>query len=161
MIVDIPGTRLAWATITEWCMTVMDEGSRLDASIDNYLRLGRLYRSLTIDRIRASRDHVGLHRAAQMFALGRNNPIPTFYTLTRAFTRAEMGALLVELRNRRVAIISGRAMFSRIKGPRFDPARLTDAALDRLIQSHPDLTLVERLRNERELRAAWLRFDAS
>ena len=32
---------------------------------------------------------------------------------------------------------------------------LTDAALDRLIQSHPDLPLVERLRDERQLRAAW------
>lgn len=153
MIVDISGTRLAWATISEWCAVVMDEGSRLHASTDNYLRLTRLYRSLTIDRIRASRDQVGLHRAARMFDLGRHNPVPGFYTLARVFTRAGMGTMLVELRNRRAAVISGHAMFPRAKGPRLDPARLTDAALDRLIQSHPDLTLVERLRNERELRA--------
>jgi len=31
---------------------------------------------------------------------------------------------------------------------------VADATLDRLIQSHPDLALIERLRNEHELRAA-------
>jgi len=34
---------------------------------------------------------------------------------------------------------------------------VTNAAFDRLIQSHPDLTLDEPLRAERGLRAAWTR----
>ena len=153
MTVEIDGTRLSWGTIGEWCALVLDEGSRLNASSDNYARLTRLYRSLTVARIRASRDATGLLRAAQLFDLGRNNPVPGFYTLLRVFGRAEMGTMLVELRNRRLAVINGRADFPRRKGPRLDPAWLTDAALDRLIQSHPDLRLIERLRDERELRA--------
>lgn len=69
--------------------------------------------------------------------------------------RAEMGTLLVELRNRQRSLASGHACMPRPKGPKFDPAMLTDEALERLIQTHPELAVVDRLRNERELRAAW------
>lgn len=155
MTVDISGTRLAWNTIDEWCKLVLEEGGKLRPSSEHYGRLQRLYRSLTADRIRHSRDATGLLRAARMFDLGRHSPIPSFHGLATVFTRAEMGTLLVELRNRRLAVINGRADFPRVKGPRLDPGRLTDAALDRLIQSHPDLALVEQLRAERELRAAY------
>lgn len=155
MIVDISGTRLEWATVTQWCAVVMEEGGKLRPSSEHYDRLHKLYRSLTVERIRQSRDVTGLHRAARMFDFGRHNPIPAHHGLATVFSRAEMGTLLVELRNRRAALVSGSAMFPRKKGPRLDPARLTDGALDRLIQSHPDLTLVQRLREERALRSAW------
>ena len=155
MIVDISGTRLEWATIGEWCALVMDEGAKLRPSSEHYRRLQALYRSLTIERVRRSRDAAGLHRAAGMFDLGRHNAIPAHHGLASVLTRSEMGAMLVELRNRRHALINGRADFARPKVPKLDPARLTDAALDRLIQTHPDLGLIERLRHERELRAAW------
>ncbi len=154
MIVDISGTRLSWRTIDEWCHIVMIEGGKLRPSSEHYARLNALYRSLTITRIRHSRDMHGLQRAARLFDLGRTNPIPSFHGLTSVFTRAEMGTLLVELRNRHAALKSGRADFPRAKGPRLDPAHLTDEALERLIQSHPDLTVVERLREERQLRFA-------
>jgi len=132
MIVDISGTRLEWATVTHWCAIVMEEGGKLRPSSEHYGRLERLYRSLTIERIRQSRDIEGLHRAARMFDLGRHNPIPAHHGLATVFTRAEMGERLVELRNRRDALISGRAMFPRPKGPRLDPAFLTDDALKAL-----------------------------
>lgn len=155
MIVEVDRTRLEWATVAQWCALVMEEGSKLRPSSKHYRRLSELYRSLTIDRVRRSTDRAGLHRAAQMFDLGRHEPIPAHHGLATVFTRAEMGTLLVELRDRRAALISGRATFPRAKGPKLDPGMLTDGALNRLIQSHPDLTLVERLRAERELRAAW------
>lgn len=155
MIVDISGTRLEWATVSQWCAVVMEEGGKLRPSSEHYGRLARLYRSLTIERIRASRDVAGVTRAARMFDLGRHSAIPEHHGLATVFTRAEMGERLVELRNRRNALISGRAMFPRPKGPKLDPAFLTDDALNRLIQSHPDLQLVERLRSERALRSAW------
>lgn len=157
MIVDISGTRLEWATVGEWCAIVMDEGAKLRPSGEHYRRLAELYRSLTIDRVRRSHDAAGLQRAADMFDRGRHSPVPAFHGLASVLTRSEMGAMLVELRNRRLALTTGRALLPRTKGPRFDPAQLTDAALDRLIQSHPDIAVVERLRNERELRAAWTR----
>lgn len=154
MTVDISGTRLHWSSLGEWCFIVLVEGGKLRPSSEHYARLDALYRSLTIPRIRNSRDMCGLARAARLFDLGRHNPIPSFYGLATVFTRAEMGTLLVELRNRHAALKSGRADFPRAKGPRLDPSRLTDEALDRLIQTHPDLAIVERLREERQLRFA-------
>lgn len=154
MIVDISGTRLEWATITDWCVLVMDEGGKLRPSSEHYRRLRDLYRSLTVARIRSSPDASGLDRAAIMFDLGRHNPIPAHHGLATVFSRAEMGAQLVELRNRRQALISGRAFLPRPKGPRLDPSILTDDALERLIQQHPNLALVDRPRVERELRTA-------
>jgi hypothetical protein len=154
MIVDIAGTRIDWATIGEWCPRVMDEGGKLRASSEHYARLRDLYRSLTIERVRRSTDRPGIERAARMFDLGRHNPVPAHHGLASELSRAEMGTLLVELRNRHRALASGHAFMPRPKGPRLDPAMLTDEALERLIKSHPDLTLVDRLRPERELRAA-------
>ena len=79
--------------------------------------------------------------------------MPAYHGLASVLSRAEMGTILVELRNRQRALVSGRAFAPRTKGPRFEPARLTDEALERLIHKHPDLALVDRLRAERELRA--------
>ncbi len=157
MIVDIDGTRLSWATISEWCAIVLDEGAKLRPSSEHYRRLADLYRSPDRDRIRASRDRAGLDQAPRMFDLGRFSPIPAHHGLATVLSRAEMGATLVELRNRHRALLSGRADRPRIKGPRLNPAMLTDEALDRLIQAHPDLNLVERLRDERRERAAFPR----
>lgn len=156
MIVDISGTTLHWSTIAEWCRLALEEGGRIYPSSDHYRRLKGLYRSLTIARIRSSRDIAGLASAIRMFDLGRHSAVPPFYGLSSVFSRAEMGATLVELRNRRAALVSGRADFPRVKGPHLDPEMLTDAALDRLIQQHRDLAIVERLRKERNQRRAWL-----
>ena len=90
-----------------------------------------------------------------MFDLGRHNPVPAYHGLASVLSRSEMGTMLVELRNRQRALVSGRAFAPRAKGPRLEPTRLTDEALERLIQMHPDLALVDRLRTEREFRATW------
>ena len=79
--------------------------------------------------------------------------MPAYHGLASVLSRAEMGTMLVELRNRQRALVSGLAFAPRAKGPRLEPALLTDEALERLIQKHPDLALVDRLRAERELRA--------
>ncbi|MGI4877618.1 MAG: hypothetical protein ACRYG4_09050 [Janthinobacterium lividum] len=81
--------------------------------------------------------------------------MPAYHGLASDLSRAEMGTLLVELRNRQRSLASGRAYLPRPKGPRLNPAMLTDEALERLIQRHPDISLVDRLRAERELRSAW------
>jgi hypothetical protein len=69
------------------------------------------------------------------------------------WTRAEIGALIVELRNRQALQLLGRDR-ARERGPRLDPARLPLDRLEALIQQHPDLQLVDRLRAERRRRAA-------
>ena len=154
MIVDIAGTRIDWASIGEWCDRVMEEGSKLRPSSEHYGRLHGLYRSLTVERVRRSTDRSGIERAARMFDLGRCDPVPAYHGLSSVLSRAEMGTMLVELRNRQRALVSGRAFAPRTKGPRLEPARLADEALARLIQEHPDLALVVRLRTERELRVS-------
>ena len=73
------------------------------------------------------------------------------YGLDRAFTRAERGVLLVEVRNRRILLALGRSA-PKPKGPRLDPRLLPADALERLIQSHTDVSLVEQLRHERQRR---------
>jgi hypothetical protein len=109
MTVDITGTSLRWSTIAEWCHIVMVEGGKVRPSSEHYRWLGDLYRSLTVARIRSSRDITGFATAIRMFDLGRHNPLPAFHGLARVFSRAEMGSILVELRNRRYALVSGRA----------------------------------------------------
>ena len=154
MIVNIAGTRIDSATIGEWCSRVMDEGGKLRASSEHYSRLRDLYRSLTIGHVRRSFDRPGIARAIRMFDLERHNPVPAYHGLASELSRSEMGTLLVELRNRQRSLASGRAFMPRPEGRRFDPARLTDEALERLIQTHPDLAVVDGLRRERELRTA-------
>ena len=153
MTVDIAGTRIDWASIGEWCARVMAEGGKLRPSTEHYGRLHDLCRSLTVKRVHRSTDRAGVERAARMFDLGRRNPVPAYHGLASVLSRAEMGTMLVELRNRQRALVSGRAFAPRVKGPRLEPALLTDEALERLIQMHPDLALVDRLRTEREVRA--------
>ena len=153
MIVDIAGTRIDWASIDEWCDRVTEEGGKLRPSTEYYGRLHDLYRSLTAKRVHRSTDRAGVERAARMFDLGRRNPVPAYHGLGSVLSRAEMGTMLVELRNRQRALVSGRAFAPRAKGPRLEPALLTDEALERLIHKHPERALVDRLRTEREFRA--------
>ena len=116
MIVDIAGTRIDWASIDEWCDRVTEEGGKLRPSTERYGRLHDLYRSLTVERVRRSTDHAGIERAARMFDLGRRNPVPAYHGLASVLSRPEMGTMLVELRNRQRALVSGRAFAPRAKG---------------------------------------------
>jgi hypothetical protein len=146
----VRGTNLAYASVGEWLDLVDRIGARIRCSRSHYDRCARLYRSLHAADIHASRDLAALEGCERLFNRARGaGDIPSGYGLQRALTRADIGALLVETRNRIDALRSGRADRPRRKGPRFDPAHLPDAALERLIQQHPDLATVDRLRAER------------
>jgi hypothetical protein len=149
----VRGTTLAYASVREWLDLVYRIGGHLRCSHSHYDRCGRLYRSLRADDIRSSRDLAALEGCERLFNRARGAAdIPFGYGLQRALTRPDIGALLVEIRNRIDALRSGRADRPRRKGPRFDPARIPDAALERLIQRHPDLDTLDRLRAERRRR---------
>lgn len=149
----IIGTRLAWSTPREWLALVYREGDRCRCSTPAFDRCDRLYRSLRVEDIRSCRDVGALAGIERLFDLGRRlGPRPYGREIWRALPRASLGALLVETRNRLDALESGRAERRRQRGPRFDPPRLPEAALDRLIQQHPDLAIVEALRAERRRR---------
>jgi hypothetical protein len=67
------------------------------------------------------------------------------------WSRAELGELRVEVRNRLHQLDIGR-IEPRLKGPRFDPSRMPLERIEALIKSHPDMQIVTRLRAERERR---------
>jgi hypothetical protein len=152
---SVRGTNLSYPSLAEWLALVTRIGGRIRPSRSHYDRCARLYRSLRAGDIRSSRDVSALEGCASLLDRARGaGDVPCGRGLQREITRAEIGALLVETRNRLDALRSGRADRPRIKGPRFDPARIPDAALERLIQQHPDLDTVERLRGECRRRLA-------
>jgi hypothetical protein len=158
----VRGTNLAYAALAEWLGLVYRIGGRIKPSRAHYDRCSRLYRSLRIEDIRFSRDIPALEACEQLFNRARAAAdVPSGRGLQREFSRSEIGTFLVETRNRLEALRSGRADRPRSKGPRFDPARIPDAALERLIQRHPDLDTVDRLRAERVRRLAKFRPEAS
>ena len=144
------GTNLTYASLAEWLTLVYRVGGRIEASQRHYRRCRQLYRSLGIGEVRQSQDFAALERCEGLFDQARQaGDVPPGHGLQRVFSRSEIGTLLVEIRNRLDALRRGRADRPRPKGPRFDPAYIPDAALDRLIQQHPDLAIVDRLRAER------------
>jgi hypothetical protein len=147
--IAIAHSALSWSKISEWAALCIARGQIVRAASEHYAQMDALYRSLTIKHIRASHDIAGLATARQLLEAARYRNSGLFRGPERSLTRAEIGALLVELHNRQSALQSGRWLLPRTKGPAFDPTLLPDAALDRLIQTHPDLRVVERLRAER------------
>ncbi|WP_138995815.1 hypothetical protein [Sphingomonas sp. PAMC 26621] len=75
------------------------------------------------------------------------------YGLDRAFSRAERGELLVEVGDRRQLLALGRTA-PKPKGPHLDAKRLPFSVLMKLIQTHQDPLVIERLRLERARREA-------
>jgi hypothetical protein len=121
---------------------------------DHYHRSRETARELTVDRIRVCRHHDDLARVAQMLVGARSGWL---YGLDRAFTRAERGELLVEVRYRRCLLAMERDKV-KVRGPRLDPTRLPMAALERLIQHHEDRDLADLLRGERQRRMSVARW---
>lgn len=149
----VRGTNLHYRSLREWVALVFEIGGKIKCSTAHYRRCAQLYRSLVANDLRNSFDVVALRQCERLFNGARYpGDIPQGYGLRRVLRRSDIGALLVETRNRLEALGSGRAYAPRPKGPRFDPARLPDQALDRLIQRHPDLGVVNILRAERAAR---------
>lgn len=152
---SVRGTNLTYATVAEWLDLVYRIGGRIQYSRAHYNRCRRLYRSLRTGDIRANCDLRALEACERLFNRARSaGDVPPGCGLQREFSRAEISVLLVETRNRIDALRSGRADRPRPKGPRFDPARIPYAAIERLIQRHSDLGVVDRLRSERTRRLA-------
>lgn len=135
----------AWESMGAWVRHMHRLFAIESASSEHYARTRETARYLTVDRIRECRHDDDLARCEAMIVEARAGWL---YGLDRAFSRAERGTLLVEVRNRRSLLGLGRTA-PKPKGPRLDPARLPAAVLDRLIQSHSDADLVDRLRMER------------
>lgn len=147
--VAVAGTATVWTGLAGWVDAVIRAHRHARPAAVFYTRLGRIVRSLARMDIERCADPATLD-AAEALIRGRAGLL---HGPDRVLTRAERGDLLVAIHNRRRRIAGGRLDAPpRPKGPRLDPARLPDDRLDGLIQRHPDLALVERLRAERARR---------
>lgn len=138
----------AWESMGAWVRHMHRLFALESPSSDHYRRTRETARALTVERIRECRHDDDLERCEAMLVEAAAGWL---YGLDRAFSRAERGTLLVEVRNRRHLIALGRYA-PKAKGPKLDPGRLPDGVLDRLIQSHANVEIVERMRRERERR---------
>lgn len=141
----------AWVSMASWVRHIGHLLAIETASGDHYHRVRERARELTADRVRECRHDDDLERAESLLAASRHGFSGCLYGLDRAFTKGELGILLMEVRNRRRLLALGRDR-ARERGPRLDPAYLPMEAIERLIQRHRDLELVERLRAERARR---------
>jgi len=141
-----------WSTLGEWLALVQHVGRQIRPSTKHYDRCRQLYRALNVTDIRDCVDADALERLATLLDAQRYDDAPLVYGLRREIPRESLGAMLVEARNQILRVRSGRIHRPRVAGPRFDPAFIPDAALVSLIQRHPDLAVVDRLRAERARR---------
>lgn len=141
---------LAWAAEIRRQCEIMRCRSRL------HRRLERTAAQLTPERLQSPTecDEAAVRAVLPLLEDCRRNggfyigPLAPHRT---GWTRAELAELLVIARNRLELYRLGRDR-PKEKGPRFAPELLPDARLEALIQHHPDLTIVERLRAERRRR---------
>lgn len=120
----------------------------------HYERFDTTARLLTAERIRACRHADDLARVSAMLDEANEARRRSYlHGLDRVWTKAELGALRVEVRNRLRQLGIGRVE-PRPKGPRLHPTRIPADRLDALIQHHSDIHLVEALRRERARRLA-------
>jgi hypothetical protein len=149
------GTDARWRGLDGYVAECLRVGARLRCCQRHYTRCGRVYRSLDVARdVRPCIDAAALD-TPRTFLAAASAPgarIPHGRPFAQEFTRAELGVLRMEVGNQLARVRSGRAAVPRPKGSRLDPTRLPDAALDRLIQTHRDMSLVERLRAEKARR---------
>jgi hypothetical protein len=138
-----------WISAGSWVRHIGRLQAQEKASQDYYDRFAATARALTVERIGECRQLDDLERIERLLAGARRQHGQS--RLGRAWTRAELGPLLVETRNRIHLLELGRDR-ARIRGPRLDPARIPLERLEHLIQRHADLELVDRLRAERNKR---------
>jgi hypothetical protein len=102
---SVRGTNLSYASLAEWLDLVTRIGGRIRCSRAHYNRCGRLYRSLRVNDIRASRDISALAGCERLFHRARGAAdVPFGHGLQRELSRAEISALLVETRKPPTAV---------------------------------------------------------
>ncbi len=140
-----------WVSMATWVRQIGHLLAIETASGDHYHRVREAAHELTPERIHECRHDDDLERVEAMLDVARHGYSSCLYGLDRAFTKPEAGVLLMEVRNRRQLLALGRDR-ARERGRRLDPERLPMEAIERLIQHHRDMALVERLRAERARR---------
>jgi hypothetical protein len=126
--------------VREWLKATMRLEARWTASSEFYAQMSDHAGRLTVEAVRASRDAEALE-ALVRFLRDRG------WELQRYIAKTRRGELIGEATNRGRQLALGRVE-PRQRGPTLDPTRLPLDALERLIQTHRDLVVVEALRAE-------------
>ena len=142
---------LAWEGMGAWVRHIGRLLAVETCSSDHFSRFHATARTLTVEKIRACSFAEDLQRVERLLVDHARGAHAYLHGLDRVWLRAERGELLVETRNRIVQLQLGRVT-PREKGPRLDPALMPTPALERLIQSHADMAVVEQMRAERARR---------
>ena len=141
----------AWRGLNAWLAEIDRQLELMRPSTPLYGRFDTTARLLTVERLRASTDGIALCGVCERLDAARRPMGHQLHDLSRVWSRAELGALLVEARNRRQLLAMGRSA-PKPKGPRLDPTCLPADRLDALIETHGDLRVVEGLKAERTRR---------
>lgn len=139
-----------WCGTAAWHHELDRQSAIMRARTPLYHRFEATARQLTRERIRASRDVAAIARLVPRLSAARY-PTGDLRGLGQVWLRADLGTLIVEATNRQTLLGLGRDT-PRTKGPALDPRRLPEGRLDRLIQTHRDIAVVDALRAERERR---------
>lgn len=143
---------LAWEGMGSWVRLIGRLLAVETCASVYFERFDKTARQLTAERIRACRHADDLARVGDMLDEANEARRRCYlHGLDCVWSKAEFGALRVEVRNRLHQLRIGRDA-PKPKGPRFDPSRLPLDRIEALIQSHPDIRIVEQLRAERARR---------
>lgn len=142
----------AWRGLRAWLAEIDRQLALMRPCTPHYGRFDTTARLLTAERLRGSSDVDALSEVAGRLCDARQAMGHHVHDLNRVWSRAELGVLLVEARNRGRLLAMGRSA-PKVKGPRLDPGRLPADRLEVLIQTHRDMAVVEALRAERARRA--------
>lgn len=139
--------------VRAWIMETERRQAAMRPSTIYYERFDQHARTLTVAAIRACADLRAMRELERRLREGSRgwSGRANLHGLSRVFSKAEIGVLVVEATNRVRQLAAGDPR--REKGPRLDPRLLPDDRLDALIQRHRDLAVVEALRDERARRA--------
>lgn len=143
---------LTWEGMGSWVRQIGRLLAVETCSSNHFERFDKTARQLTAERIRVCRHADDLERVAAMLDEADEARRRCFlHGLDRVWSKAELGALRVEVRNRLHQLSIGRET-PRPKGPHLDPTRLPLDRIEALIQRHKDIRIVELLRAERQRR---------
>jgi hypothetical protein len=142
-------TTTPWQGVGQWLAEIRRRERGLEARNTVYGRYTRKADQLTVERIMTEIDAEAIAQLEGVLRAGRG-PGGGWY-LIHIWSRAKFGELIVAAASRRQQLALGR-IEPRQKGDALDPRKIPDGRLDRLIQTHRDLFVVEALRWERQRR---------
>ncbi|PHR62154.1 MAG: hypothetical protein COA43_00490 [Robiginitomaculum sp.] len=147
----VKGTHLEWHTLSEWAVLIEHYMVHYNFSKHSKSRMLALAGSLRFEEIHTSYDIKGLRRIDPILKKASRFKSEGGNGIERHLKKQYIVKMLVETRSR-ITVLQLPRLGYKIKNPRFHMPSIPDDVLDGLIQRHPDMKLVEKLRTESKRR---------